>query len=272
MSWNDIETTWGQLDPVFVRGVQRSGTSVVARALLRMKILGFGEGHLWFDIVKPLEQLADPNYMPHLRDGAYALEGDRLSRLERYIALTIDRFHRDHLSPDLERWVDKPPGLEAVLVVPLLARLFPRSQSVFMYRNGITCLHSAINRFEIQPGVFDFELMCHAWAETMAAWRNVREQLSGRYIEISQESLVLEPSRVAERLTTFLGKKLAKPVAELFTTKRVLSTFPDRPPEDYEYVIDWRPDQEAFFADVCPTEMEAWGYEMDFEAPGVSRG
>lgn len=64
MSFDKIGARWRQLDPVFVRGMQRSGTSVMAHALRKMGIAGFGEGHLWFDLVKPFDKLRDPAYFP----------------------------------------------------------------------------------------------------------------------------------------------------------------------------------------------------------------
>ena len=185
MGWDDIDARWQQLNPVFVRGMQRSGTSIMGRALRRMNIAGFGEGHLWFDLVEPFTQLRDPAYHPHLREDEYALGQGRVAQLEKYIAVALDQFHRDHLSSDLKRWMDKSPGAEAVRIAPLLAELFPRSQFIFMYRNGITNVHSGIKFWADYPGIF--QVMCQGWTETMSAWREVRKSLRGRYIEIAQE-------------------------------------------------------------------------------------
>ena len=272
MGLDEVDAHWQQLDPVFVRGMQRTGTSVMTRALQKMRIVGFGEGHLWFELIKPFEKMSDPTYLPHLRHDAYALGQGRASQLERYIAVALDQFHRDHLAPDLKRWMDKSPNVEAVRVVPLLARLFPRAQFIFMYRNGITCVHSAIRRWEVQAGVFDFENACQSWAATMSTWREVRGSLSGRYIEVAQEEMASKPTETAAHLTSFLGTtEYLEQVADLFRSKRVLSTFPDKPPGDYQYQIDWSPAQGAYFVSTCGEEMEAWGYEIDFDSPGPAQ-
>lgn len=269
MGLAEVDARWQQLDPVFVRGMQRTGTSVMTRALQKMRIMGFGEGHLWFELVKPFERLSDPTYLSHLRDDAYALGQGRASQLEKYIAVALDQFHRDHLAPVLKRWMDKSPNVEAVRVVPLLARLFPRAQFIFMYRNGITCVHSAINRWEVQPGIFDFENACESWAATMSVWREVRGSLVGRYIEVAQEEVSSVPSETAKRLTDFLGApEYLEQITDLFRSKRIASTFPDKPPGDYQYQIDWSRDQRIYFINTCSEEMEAWGYEVDFESPG----
>ena len=97
MGLDEINAQWQLLDPVFVRGMQRSGTSVMARALQQLDILGFGEGHLWFELVKPFERLCDPNYCPTLRDDSYALGQGREMHLAKLTAVFLDRFHRETL-------------------------------------------------------------------------------------------------------------------------------------------------------------------------------
>jgi hypothetical protein len=105
----------------------------------------------------------------------------------------------------------------------------------------------------------------------MSTWRDVRESLTGRYIEISQEEMASKPHETAERLVAFIGKPEARQaVAELFRSKRVLSAFPDKSPGDYEYEINWSAAQQAHFIETCGEEMEVWGYEIDFESPGRS--
>ena len=271
MDGDGIDARWQQLNPIFVRGMQRSGgTSMMARVLREMGIVGFGEGHLWFELVRPFEQLRDPDYRPHLRDDSYALGMGRISQLEKYVAVALDQFHRDHLAADSRRWMDKSPGAEAVRVTPLLAELFPRAQFVFMYRNGIATVHSAITKWPDYPDIF--RVMCRAWAETMAAWRAVRMLLGRRYIEIAQEDMAAKSLETAICLTDFLGaREYRERVVELFQSKRVLSAFPDRAPGDYRYQIDWTPDQQAYFIETCQGEMKIWGYPVDFDRPATGR-
>ena len=270
MNWDDIDARWSQLNPVFVRGMQRSGTSVMARALQEMGILGFGEGHLWFEVVAPLEEILDPSYCSALRDPAYALGEGREKQLVKYLALCLDQFHRDHLPDGLSRWMDKSPGAFPVKVCPMLAELFPQSQFIFMYRNGITAVHSGRKFWGDDPDTF--EMLCQGWAETMSTWRDVRAGLEGRHIEIRQGEMATEPFSVARRLVEFLGcpDKLL-PVFEVLATRRVLPAFPNRPPGDYRYELNWNAEQVAEFKCICAEEMEIWGFELDFDTPGTSR-
>ena len=263
----DIEARWQQLNPVFVRGMQRSGTSIMGRALRQMGILGFGEGHLWYELLKPVTQLRNPNYSPNYREDDYALGQGRLFKLEKYIAVALDQFHRDSLPAHPKRWMDKSPGADAVYVVPLLADFFPQAQFIFLHRNGITCVESGVKFWSDDPDIF--YTMCQGWAETMSAWRRVRDGLEGRYIEIAQEDIAANPFEIAALLTDFLDEPLYYPaVASLLASQRVLSSFPGKRPRDYNYRIDWSPHQREFFVETCGEEMEAWGYEIDFDSPG----
>jgi hypothetical protein len=270
MMWDDIDARWEQLNPVFVRGMQRSGTSVMALALQEMGIHGFGEGHLWFELVEPLEKILDPSYCSPLRDPAYALGAGREKQLVKYLALCLDRFHRDHLPNGLWRWMDKSPGAFPVRVSPMLAELFPQSQFIFLYRNGITTVHSGTKFWGDDPDTF--AMLCQGWAETMSAWRAVRAGLEGRHIEIRQGEMATEPFSVSQRLVDFLGcpDKLL-PVFEVFATRRVLPAFPNKRPGDYRYELNWNAEQVAEFKRICAEEMEIWDFELDFDMPGASR-
>ncbi len=254
-------------DPVFIRGMQRSGTSIMGRLLQRLNIHGFGEGHLWFEVAEPFTRLLDPNYRVNARADVYTLGSGREHIFKQYIALAIDQFHRDHLPAHLDRWMDKSPGADAVRAVPGLALLFPRAQFIFLYRNGIACVESGIRFWHDDPNIF--KTMCRGWAETMSTWREVRSKVEGRYIEIAHEDMVLYPTRVAAQLTTFLGKpSMQVAAASVLISKRVLSSFPGKRPGDYTYSVQWTDEQKAFFIETCGAEMEAWGYPIDFEAAG----
>ena len=263
---SDIEERWSQLDPIFIRGQQRTGTSIMARALRIAGFNGFGEGHLWFELAKPLARFRDPEYRKLAKHDSYALGAGRNLILEKYIALAIDRFHRDHLPPHTIRWVDKSPGPDAVEVVPMLAEMFPKAQFIFMYRNGITTVNSALRKWPDNPNTLRWN--CLGWAKTMSTWRKVRGLLEGRYIEIAQEELASNPEETAARLTEFLHiPEHREAIAELFRTQRANTAFPDKPPGDYDYEINWSRTQKKYFIQTCGEEMKAWGYSMDLIEP-----
>jgi hypothetical protein len=260
---DDIEQRWDRLDPIFIMGMQRSGTSIMAIALTLPGFTSFGEGHLWFELIEPFSRFRDPDYCPKLRRDIFALGEDRNLLLEKYIALAVDQFHRDNLPEKPTRWADKSPGVYPAKVAPILAHVFPRSQFIFMYRNGITTVNSGLYLWADDPGIF--RTMCNGWAETMSTWRRVRESLKNRYIEICQEEMARDSEATAARLTEFLGiPGYREAIAELLRSHRVNSAFPDKPPGDYHYEIDWTDDQKAYFFSTCAEEMKMWGYPIPF--------
>jgi len=64
---SEIEERWRRLDPIFIMGRQRTGTSIIWRALQVAGFFGFPEGHLWFDLVESLARLRDPEFQKDIR-------------------------------------------------------------------------------------------------------------------------------------------------------------------------------------------------------------
>jgi len=260
---SDLDQRWRRLDPVFIMGMQRTGTSIIWRALRVAGFRGFPEGHFWLELVEPFARFRDPDYKAYLRQEIFALGSGRNRELEKRFALMIDRFHRDTLSPDPRRWVDKSPGRYSVAAAPMLAELFPQAQFVFTMRNPITTVNSAIAQ---HPQ--NFNLVCRNWVKIMETWRRVRALLGERYIEIVQERIVEEPELVAAQLAEFLGApEFAGAVARTFTSRRENTSFPNRVVGDFIYPVNWTKMQKRVLADVCGAEMAIWGYPLAFETP-----
>lgn len=258
-----VEKRWNDLDPIFIMGMQRSGTTAIARAMSLCGFTHFAEGHLWLEVMEPLERLQDPSYRSSMRRSEWTLGNGRDLLLEKYIAVAIDQFHRDNLPEKPVRWANKSPGFWAVGKAPILARMFPKSQFIFMARSGTSVVHSGMKLWGDRPTTF--YKLCVRWTEVMSTWRQLRTQLEGRYLEIYQEELVADPDSMATRLTDFLNVPEAQQrIANLFGSKRVNTAFPTRSPGDYEYDLNWTSPQKAFFVKNCAQEMEAWGYDVPF--------
>jgi hypothetical protein len=193
----------------------------------------------------------------------------------------MDRFHRDLLGPDLVRWVDKSPGVDAVQVAPMLAELFPQSQFIFMLRNPIMTVNSSVHYIpknrpvpkDVVPAeekpLHVYRTLCRHWVRVMETWRHVRHLLAGRYIEIPQEQIVVDPDSVARELTEFLGvPRTAETIANTFKSRRENTAFPNKEVDDFFYPVGWKEEQEAVLAEECAHEMTMWGYALDFERPG----
>ena len=260
---SEIEEQWLRLDPIFIMGMQRTGTSVMRHALRAARFMGFPEGHFWFELIEPFARFRDPEYKKHTRHDIFTLGSGRNLALEKQCALAIDQFHRRLLPPDLVRWVDKSPGRYPITVAPMLARIFPRSQFIFTKRNPITTVNSAIT---LRPDIF--QGTCENWTQVMQTWRQVRPMLAGRYIEVAQELIAEEPDLIAARVGEFLGvPQYAEAIADVFKSQRVNTSFPDKDVGDFIYPMDWTSERKRILADVCQGEMAIWGYPLDFQRP-----
>jgi hypothetical protein len=165
----------------------------------------------------------------------------------------------------------------------MLAQIFPAAQFIFMYRNPITTVNSAVHYVpkNVDPGsssapaggqrpLHAYRVTSKHWTRVMEIWRHVRHLLEGRYIEIPQEHIVQTPSQVAERLCTFLGiPQLTKEMADVFSTRRENTAFPDKAVDDFFYPVDWTDEQKAVLAEESQREVAYWGYELDFDYPGA---
>jgi hypothetical protein len=186
----------------------------------------------------------------------------------------IDQFHRDFLSSDLARWVNKSPGSKTVQLAPILAEIFPRSQFIFMKRSAITTVNSTLNYISKVSDMEAFRVTCANWVRVMRTWRQVRHLLAGRYLEVSQEDIAKNPSAVASRVAEFLKvPQLADDFAYVFRSKRENTAFPDKNVGEYIYPVNWPHEQRTVLTDICGEEMAVWGYPLDFENPeGIGAG
>jgi len=266
---HSLHQEWKQLDPIFIMGRQRTGTSIMWRTLRAANFLGFNEGHLWFDLVEAFAPFRDPGYKSLFRQKIFTLGAKRNRVLEKYFALMMDRFHRDLLPPELVRWVDKSPGVDAVRVAPMLAELFPKADFIFMKRNAITTVDSTINYISRQEDLAAFRRTCKSWVRVMKTWRKLRHLLAGRYIEVEQEEVARRPEHIGQKVADFLQvPEYADSFGGVFASRRENSAFPDREPGDYVYPVPWNDEQRSILVELCEEEMKAWGYPLDFENPG----
>lgn len=259
------------LDPVFVLGMQRSGTSILAIALQELGLFGFAEGHLWQRLVATLEELRDPRVGPKLRRPHFALGSARYLALEQEVARAIDAFHRAEIPvPEGARWFDKSPSAYNVRRAPLLAELFPGAQFVFIHRDPRAVLRSGQRIWGSDPALLD--TLCRGWDDTMRAWRTRRGDLGSRGLEIAHAELVAEPDLVASRLCGFLGQaRETERIEQLFRTRRQNSSYPDRAPGDYRPDGALDPALEAQLLERCAAEMRRWGYPLQAEADAGER-
>ncbi len=188
--------------PLFLVGFPRSGTTALAEAIGRIgPFTPFrGEGHFLYHFKAPLSRIMSGKLNPA---SAVFPEEQRNAFLSGF-ADCVDQFYRSRLQiDDSVRWVDKTPDYAMVDALPLILRLFPKSQAVLIYRHPIECVRSSMATWP--DANLDPEEVARRWAKTHAAWRTVRERRSDRVHEIHQPELLSGDEEAIRDLVAFLG-------------------------------------------------------------------
>ena len=258
--------------PVFIVGSPRSGTSALANVLWHTGYRGFGEGH-FLTLLHDINAIVDQHYVRFPSADPNVLLGKIDKRdLKRRLFATFRRMvndlipiepHSANETVQFKPWFDKTPSLAMILAIPIIRELWPDSVFVFAKRRGIENIISRLKKFPEHP----FEYACSNWAETMAAWRTIRQQLPpGCFIEVEQRDMVQLPERTARSLCAFLQTDESAFTAayNAMSTKR-----PQESAEGSAYRTfslaesGWTVEQTETFLKYCETEMKQFGYTMD---------
>ena len=245
---------------MFIVGAARSGTTAILFGLIQAtRYAGFYEGHA-FDLASRLVSAVEAHitakkelpirsyHLGHL--GKQAIHSRIVELMRQFSAGFTVRY-----------WADKTPTSDMVRSVPVLAEAFPLARFVFMKRRGIENVSSRLRKFPTSS----FEFDCREWVASMAAWRAVRDQVTGRFVEIDQCDLSRKPEQVADRI----GVLLSLSAEEI---ERLGKQFRDRRPEatgsDSGVVsnitgVGWTNEMIDLFRKICDAEMQAYGYTYD---------
>ncbi len=247
--------------PVFVVGSARSGTSILLSTLRTAGYSGFAEGN-FLSLISVLDRDVDKHFATFRRDVPQLL----MSRIDRDgLKAALARV----LVAEVERqqqggpWVDKTGGAEMIRAIPTLRSILPTSCYIFAKRRAIENIVSRVRKFPAQ----DFEFHCMAWAQTMTAWRKLRQDHPDTPgMEIDQQDISTAPKAAARRIAAFLD---LSPAAELiveqsFTRNRPQQTAPGSTDRILSLdEVPWSAAEVATFHRHCDAEMAIYGYSCD---------
>ena len=250
--------------PVFVVGAARSGTSAMAQALAKAtRYMGFAEGHV-LDIAIRVGNAVEQ----HLeRKSIWIRPMDRggfhLGRMPnaRFEAATVE-FLRS-LSADFTTpyWMDKTPTYQMVASVPLLAEAWPKARFLFMKRRGLENVRSRLRKFLGQ----NFTQACKDWALIMSGWRNVRNSIPGRFLEVDQYDMATDPALTAERISSLLElvPKEAEGLRDCLSGEHPEATGVPQDIVGDVSELGWSDENLNQFREICGPEMSAYDYTYD---------
>jgi hypothetical protein len=156
------------------------------------------------------------------------------------------------------RWVDKTPGVDMMMALPLAKQVWPNAKFVFMKRHGIENICSRMRKFPVQ----DFAAHCSDWATTMRLWLDIKDSLIGHCIEVDQSDMLDNPRSVAAQVAKFLDLTEKQEICiagrlqlqDLEVTNRRNISVRD-------FVgANWSVEEITLFSETCGEMMRAYGY------------
>ena len=247
-------------DPVFMVGAPRTASSFLCSALIEFAgFAGSSEGHI-LPLLNALDAQVLGYYALMRRQGLLDIPENSIARVPehamRHAILDVFRnYSAAMFGPS--RWIDKTVNVEMIEALPFLMEAWPRARVVFLARNGISNVLSAIAYFKV-----GFEECCLNWARCCDAWDRTRPQLPpDRVMEIAHEDLLQSPARTAQSLAAWLGLSSASSGELIDGIERAVRDWSRgrSVPASVEDT-DWPAADRRVFLRVCGDQMVAQGY------------
>jgi hypothetical protein len=247
--------------PVFIVGSPRSGTSILAKALLSAGYSGSHEGNL-LSLLHTIERNIDNHFRIFGTEDPAVLTAHMTAPLIKAGLFGILRELVDaHYAG--QAWFDKTGNPEMIEAIPILLSLWPNARFVFAKRRAIENIVSRLRKF---PSL-NFEYHCADWARNMSTWRRITQNNPKiKYIEIDQHDLGQVPEGAAAALATFLELPISIQMKMEAMFRR------DRPQETEHGTATriltfesagWSAEQQQIFRRHCDEQMAAYGYLGD---------
>lgn len=245
---------------VYVLGSTRSGTSALRAALSQTRYKGYGESHMEplltgvVEAVRAHKAAADPA----LGNAWSRFDADALSRhlIAGYEAWLAETVQSDYL-------IDKTPTLRAIRAAPMLNRLHADPAFLFCARRHVDNVLSKRKKFP----KMGFDAACREWVACNRAWRRVRAELGGNYLEFDFHDLAADPAVIAGRIGDYLG--MARPrerarMADFLIAQRPQGA-PARDLTRYCKLSEtgWNAAEQARFREICGPLGAEMGYGYD---------
>ncbi|WP_366552628.1 sulfotransferase [Aquibaculum sediminis] len=235
--------------PLFVVGSPRAGTTAVGNALrTTLGAKNYGEHHFLF-LVKQIEDTVNKFFSTYHTRKDYGTFIYDISP-----ALLIIKLGQQ-VKDLYASWqpgayfVDKTPGRNMLLSVPTIRMIWPEAKFIFCKRSPYKNIVSRLAKF---PHL-SLEEHAQQWVEVMEIWGRIKEKIEENcYIEVDQNDITNNPSRVSDALAAFLGEKIAGNLERYFNEHS-----PERSTQQYTTLGD--KDIERIYS-ICGGEMEKWGY------------
>jgi hypothetical protein len=247
--------------PVFIVGSPRSGTSILAHALLSAGYAGYNEGN-FLSLLHRLDADVDTHFKVFGSGNTEVLTAHINQQALKADLFAVLRAHVEvHIAG--EPWLDKTGNPEMIAAIPILRQLWPESVFIFAKRRAIENIASRLRKFPNH----DFRYHCADWARNMASWREIRAAQPGlRFLEVDQQDIAAAPAAVARAIAGLLRLPPARErmIADIFARDRPQETEAGTAARVLSLeATGWGEDMQAVFRQHCGPEMAAYGYTED---------
>ncbi len=278
----------GNFAPIFVVGMPRSGTTLLAALLSAHSQLAIGPETAYFDLVwKPLERGQDLTVWPEVeRVLAAWLEKPSVALMELPVAALLDEWHSAWTNRTLShrlilarvmetfavrqgkvRWGEKTPG--HFLFVPAIKGEYPDAQIVYIVRDPRD-IHLSLAKVSWNTGnAFNHAVQ---WREYQAICQRYLARYGSSVIVLRYEDLVSDPGPVLQRLTEQLGLRFEQSMLSRYREQPLFDLRDEPWKQRVATAIDaanagkWRTqlnrDLLGIFQTLCGSSMRRLGYDF----------
>lgn len=250
-------------EPIFITGSVRSGTSIVARALIHgAGISGYVEG-CFIDFLGSFLRVVDFNYerRPWQRLSKQVMLGHIRKPELIHSLLQWFKTEYEQYAPSKSTWVDKTADKELLYAVPHIRQMWPHAKFIFMKRRSIENIASRKRKFSH----IGFKNHCMLWVELNELMLQTIQQLPKEsYMLIDQYDVATDPAGVARSLGVFLHltPNQIESVERVFREDRPEFTGGDETNIRSLDAMPWTDVEKQTVRDVCGSLTERMGWSL----------
>ncbi len=255
-----------KLDPLFVCGIGRSGTSALLRALATHKNvvpnMALGEAPFINHFADFLVQFEGENQENGYHMASYKLAENARERLFRQMLARL------HIGSDFDAKASDSIKFWSAKCFPRanakerLLKLYPDARFFYIIRNGVEVVASAMRYKGFQH--LSFERLCSRWSRSFAEFEHFERDESA--VVIRHEELTADPAAVLKKAYKKLGMEGCDRPAEFLLGNRVNSSYSDADTTSLDQKWNqFNTEQKAKFVELCGPMME----EYQFQMPGT---
>jgi len=224
------------LDPIFVVGSPRSGTTILARSLGEHSALwASDESHFLARLVEAAEDVYASGLEGHRQSWLWAQSVGRAEFIS-WLVTGVNALFTSRSGG--RRWIDHTPYY--LDIAETLVEVFPEARFIHVLRDGRRVVHSMLHLLDRPRFVVgrrrsggprlgrwgeDFRAACRLWSSSVQAATRFVGQHPERARTVVHERLVADPEPAFEELFDFIGVESEASPLEVFRSTLINSSF-----------------------------------------------